>query len=1107
MERCKQFKFLNGTRYTVLAVVLLGAGQSLLGQTEHRAGQTVATPPRAVISAGAASASGTAMNVDAASISLADLKRVGNLTVVAGTTSPPGFTVYDNTSAAAPIYQPGANERVADDITLGGSVGACDLSYFSVTVAADQGSRAFDATVEFWDGDPCDPASAPIPGTQETFVGLTPEPLGPVPGFTVWLLEVTPAAAVTLPESSWLAVTMTSDEAGWPVGGRAEVGATADAFSQTNPSPDVPCSSSLFFGGDPFAGFLTRVNCDLPTAPLGACCTGTSCAQTTEADCLGFYQGSFSSCSPDPCTPGTCCSGSGFDTCADTSAADCDGGFFTPNAVCADGCPGNFRGYANTFDTGFFNPIDVNSRGEQVLWADDINLEPGAPCELFGFDVTVTGGGPGAPATFDTHLELRLNDVGDPANPNDDHPMDGPAGLIPGTAQDFVGIESDLLAHQLLVSAPPSVLLPDRFWVVLSTSAPNGAAVNSDAGPLLGGPAKPGFSEDLFAIFNSDDFGLGAWSFSAFFGGFDPTGCPGEATCAAAGSFRANVWCRGEPDVGACCDNIDGTCRDGLSQVECPGSWVANETCATATFTPPCGTHACCVENIVSPGTFLCTDTTITDCDARGGSINLGLFCGDIGGACPSNACEGGTTPGAACSSDEQCGGGSCAGCVNREGDCFIDNGTPGCDDPFCCEVVGTVDDFCVTGFWDQNCADRAEATCRRRPPNDNFAGAEPITEPPSGQAGFTFDNTLATTDGPTHDACAEFDDSTIANDVWYCWTAPCTSTVFVETCNRTSIDTKIAVYEGCGTPTDANLLGCDDDACGFQSRTSFNSVMGNSYLVRIGTYAGAEGGAGEFSVTCGAANCPGEADCCNAVDGTGMPGCNDTACCSAVCACDSFCCETEWDSACAGLGFEGSGCGAALICADLCGTACPDGPVSFVDPPDRVVDAGTPHVSNDDTTLLTFDRLHVTAPVGAGSLDCWSLCETAIHGVPNGIADVIDNGSGSYTLMLTRPMTPGAVTTVTYTTTGTTGTFTSHPGNVDADSTTGPGDILAVIDCLNGIDLASNCPWGDYSGDVDRSGVTGAPDILMVVDLLNGASALNSWNGTTLPDATGCAP
>ncbi len=53
---------------------------------------------------------------------------------------------------------------------------------------------------------------------------------------------------------------------------------------------------------------------------------------------------------------------------------------------------------------------------------------------------------------------------------------------------------------------------------------------------------------------------------------------------------------------------------------------------------------------------------------------------------------------------------------------------------------------------------------------------------------------------------------------------------------------------------------------------------------------------------------CPGEGDCCLA---NLTPGCEDEACCNAVCAVDSFCCSNEWDSICADEAFS--------LCDDLC--------------------------------------------------------------------------------------------------------------------------------------------------------------------------------------------
>jgi len=125
-----------------------------------------------------------------------------------------------------------------------------------------------------------------------------------------------------------------------------------------------------------------------------------------------------------------------------------------------------------------------------------------------------------------------------------------------------------------------------------------------------------------------------------------------------------------------------------------------------------------------------------------------------------------------------------------------------------------------------------------------------------SGPGPFAFNNADATDEGgPDHARCEFFDDTTIIHDVWYCWTAPQTALYKAATCGQTSIDSKIAVYEGCTCPpTDANLIGCNDDACGFeyQSDVTFEAQASQQYLIRIGTPTGfgATGGPGTFTIT-----------------------------------------------------------------------------------------------------------------------------------------------------------------------------------------------------------------------------------------------------------------
>ncbi|MHC5025167.1 MAG: hypothetical protein ACYTGR_00200, partial [Planctomycetota bacterium] len=63
---------------------------------------------------------------------------------------------------------------------------------------------------------------------------------------------------------------------------------------------------------------------------------------------------------------------------------------------------------------------------------------------------------------------------------------------------------------------------------------------------------------------------------------------------------------------------------------------------------------------------------------------------------------------------------------------------------------------------------------------------------------------------------------------------------------------------------------------------------------------------AADVCLICGGS---GLSNCCAA---NGTPGCDDPECEAAVCAADSFCCETEWDGLCADMA-------ANTFCIELC--------------------------------------------------------------------------------------------------------------------------------------------------------------------------------------------
>lgn len=91
-----------------------------------------------------------------------------------------------------------------------------------------------------------------------------------------------------------------------------------------------------------------------------------------------------------------------------------------------------------------------------------------------------------------------------------------------------------------------------------------------------------------------------------------------------------------------------------------------------------------------------------------------------------------------------------------------------------------------------------------------------------------------------------------IGRDLWYTWTAGCTSDVTVSTCGDTTVDTKIAVWAGANCPAGV-AIACNDDSCDgtLQSTLSFSATQGAQYTVQIGSFGSAPGGPGDFTIAC----------------------------------------------------------------------------------------------------------------------------------------------------------------------------------------------------------------------------------------------------------------
>jgi hypothetical protein len=138
-------------------------------------------------------------------------------------------------------------------------------------------------------------------------------------------------------------------------------------------------------------------------------------------------------------------------------------------------------------------------------------------------------------------------------------------------------------------------------------------------------------------------------------------------------------------------------------------------------------------------------------------------------------------------------------------------------------------------------------------PANDPCSGAIAV-----GNGSTPFTTVGANTDGPTEPNCSFCcGDPQVNQDVWYSYTATCTGTVTVSTCDA-NYDSKIAAYLG-GCPASAGTaIACNDDACGgtgLASRMTFAAVQGQQYTIRVGGYSG-NTGSGTLTIACAANSC-----------------------------------------------------------------------------------------------------------------------------------------------------------------------------------------------------------------------------------------------------------
>lgn len=116
-------------------------------------------------------------------------------------------------------------------------------------------------------------------------------------------------------------------------------------------------------------------------------------------------------------------------------------------------------------------------------------------------------------------------------------------------------------------------------------------------------------------------------------------------------------------------------------------------------------------------------------------------------------------------------------------------------------------------------------------PSNDDVANATPVPAVPFTDVTDTTEATPEATDG----SCSGSGPS-----VWYAITVPSTTYIEVNTAGS-AYDTTLHAFTG--SVGSLELLACNDDYYGLQSRLGFEAVGGETYHVMVGSYAGGAGG------------------------------------------------------------------------------------------------------------------------------------------------------------------------------------------------------------------------------------------------------------------------
>ncbi|MCH7596942.1 MAG: hypothetical protein IID35_10320, partial [Planctomycetes bacterium] len=464
-----------------------------------------------------------------------------------------------------------------------------------------------------------------------------------------------------------------------------------------------------------------------------------------------------------------------------------------------------------------FNP------GADVWLVDDLELLT-PDCDIVGYEVAIKGA-----AVYD--FEFR-------------EACDG--GPIPGTKHTLKNAEEGLRLYR--VSFNGAVGLPQEPWFAVRVDNEAGGTIVAGTRPTIGD------SENFFGVINAE--------------GACELGSVGTGIRA---SLHLTVTCAGGSPKGACCDMVlvdkdgEAVCRQ-LPEINCPfpprdsdllPRWSEGNSCDADPFPFSCGVAACCKPDDI------CENLTFNECNAVP-PIDIprewqrGIFCGDMGQACPFNAC------------------------LRDAGDCAQAHTDAGCSDSDCCPRVCAADHWCCQVAWDTVCVREELTLCSDETWADRCSTAlAGVTEIASDSSVVVDTSSARLESTEPRPVCALPRDSALGGTVWFKFRAT-TGSARIHTCNTSppADDTIVTVYRAGDPSTDdtacATLIeiACNDDFCSLRSRLTLSGLTpGQTYYVQFASFEPIDQGFYKLRYESPAPIPPPEDICAGAIELTVPPG------------------------------------------------------------------------------------------------------------------------------------------------------------------------------------------------------------------------------------------